>query len=123
MIAADRNTAEIEYAVMLAVLDFQSQFMKSTYQQARVDVSNDVIHITLTKSNTAPAEVRLAQSPESRAPLEEVHAELFRSGEAQLRVKLERALGAAISSVASRLDTAAGTNTITIKLADGACSR
>ncbi|ALA59686.1 Na-translocating system protein MpsC family protein [Nitrospira moscoviensis] len=118
MIGISRNTAEIEYAVMLAVLNFQSQFMKSSYQQARVDVSDDVIHVTLTKTNAIPAEERLAQSPEGRALLEEVHTELFRSGEALLRVELERALGAAISSLSSRLDTAAGTSTITVKLAE-----
>jgi uncharacterized protein YbcI len=118
MIAADRNAAEIEYAVMLAVLDFQSRFMKSAYQQARVHMSGDTIHITLTKNPAVPAEERLAQSPEGRAPREEVHAQLFRSGEALLRTELERVLGAAISSLSSRLDTAAGTNTIIIKLVE-----
>lgn len=118
MIGTSRNTAEIEYAVMLAVLNFQSQFMKSSYQQARVDVSDDVIHITLTKTSTIPGEERLARSPEGRALLEEAHAELFRSGEALLRTELERALGVTIYNLASRLDTAAWTDSITITLAE-----
>lgn len=113
-----RNTADIEYAVMLAVLNFQSQFMKSCYRQARVDVADDVIHVTLTKSSVVAAEGRSGEAPEGRAMVEGTHTELFQSGEALLRAELERVLGVRISHLASRLDTAAGTNSIIIKLAE-----
>jgi NADH:ubiquinone oxidoreductase subunit E len=35
------NIAEIEYAVMLAVLNFQTEFMKSNYSQVQVHVCNE----------------------------------------------------------------------------------
>jgi uncharacterized protein YbcI len=118
MIAAGRNTAELEYAVMLTVLDFQTQFMKSNYRRAQVHVLKDTIEVRLSKTGLVPAEDRLARTPEGRALLEEVHAELFRAGEGLLRELLERALGLKILSLSSRLDASAGTTVIVIILAD-----
>lgn len=116
MIGIRRNAAEIEYAVMLAVLNFQSQFMKSSYRQARVQVGDQAIDVTLTKTATVPAEDSLARTAEGRALLEQVHGELFRSGEALLRDEIERVLNTKVGPITSRLDTAAGITTITIHL-------
>ncbi len=116
MIGTSRNTAEVEYAVMLAVLNFQTQFMKSSYQRARVQVRDDAIDVTLTRTATIPAEDSLARSEEGRDLLEQVHGELFRSGEALLRGEIERALNAKVGAITSRLDAAAGITTITIHL-------
>lgn len=116
MIGTSRNTAEVEYAVMLAVLNFQTQFMKSSYQRARVQVRDGAIDVTLTRTATIPAEDSLARSEEGRDLLEQVHGELFRSGEALLRGEIERALNAKVGAITSRLDAAAGITTITIHL-------
>jgi uncharacterized protein YbcI len=116
MIETSRNTAELEYAVMLAVLNFQSQFLKSCYRQARVQVRNHEIEVTLTKTTTIPAEESLAQTADGRELLEQVHGELFRSGEALLRGEIERVLNAKVGPITSRLDAAAGITTITIHL-------
>lgn len=118
MIEASRNTAEIEYAVMLAVLDFQTEFMKSNYARADVRVSGDRLHVTLTRTGPIPAEDLLAQSPDGRALLEQVHGALFHSGETQLRRRIELALGVKVESLSSRLDTVAGMITIDIGLAE-----
>lgn len=117
MIGVSRNTAEIEYAVMLAVLNFQTEFMKSHYARAKVHIFDDVIEVVLTKTTTIPAEQGLAQSPGGRALLLEVQAELFRSGEWILRTELERILRVRIQSMSSGLDAISGTTTVTIKLA------
>jgi uncharacterized protein YbcI len=117
MVGISRNSAEVEYAAIVAVLDFESRFMKSSYQQARVDITNEAIHLTLTKTHGIAAKERLAESPKGRALLEEAHAELFRSGEPLLRRELQRVLGVTVSSLASRLDAEAGTNSIIITLA------
>lgn len=116
MLTTSTNRAEIEYAAMLAVLDFQSHFMKSTYRQARVLVRDHAIDVTLTKTAAVPAEERLARTAEGRELLEQVHGELFRSGEALLRSEIERVLNAKVGPITSRLDTAAGITTITIHL-------
>lgn len=40
------NKAEIEYAVMLAVLDFQTEFMKSSYSHVQAHVYDELIDVT-----------------------------------------------------------------------------
>lgn len=118
MIGVIKNKAEIEYAVMLAVLNFQTEFMKSRYNQAHVHVSDRIIEVLLTRSATIPAEERLGESAEGRALLHQVHAELFKAGASLLRNDLERALAVKIQDICSRLDTVAGTNVITITLTE-----
>ena len=41
------NKAEVEYAVMLAVLDFHTEFMKSNYAHVQVQMQDGVIEVTL----------------------------------------------------------------------------
>jgi uncharacterized protein YbcI len=113
-----RNKADVEYSVMLAVLNFQTEFMKSSYTRAQVHIIGDVIEVTLARSASTPAEVRLAQSPEGRALLQQVHVALFKPGESLLREDLERALGAKIQHIFTGLDTISGTNTMIIRLAE-----
>lgn len=115
MIGLSRNVAEIEYAVMLAVLNFQTQFMKSTYQRASVQMHDQAIEVTLTRTAAIPAEDSLAQTAKGRELLEQVHGELFRSGEDLLRTELGKALQMKVKAITSRLDAAAGTTTITIR--------
>ena len=113
-----RNKADVEYSVMLAVLNFQTEFMKSSYTRAQVHIIGDVIEVTLARSASTPAEVRLAQSPEGRALLQQVHVALFKPGESLLREDLERALGAKIQHIFTGLDTISGTNTMIIRLVE-----
>ena len=113
-----RNKADVEYSVMLAVLNFQTEFMKSSYTRAQVHIFGDVIEVTLARSASTPAEVRLAQSPEGRALLQQVHVALFKPGESLLREDLERALGAKIQHIFTGLDTISGTNTMIIRLVE-----
>lgn len=116
MIGSTLNTAEIEYAVMLAVLNFETEFMKSHYTRAKIQLHDTLIEVTLTTATPIPAEDRLAESPQGRALLQQSHAELFRSGHLLLKQRLDRDLGLKIDQLFSHLDAVAGTNTIIIKL-------
>jgi len=118
MIGTSLNKAEVEYAVMLAVLNFQTEFMKSHYTRAQVRLVEDLIEVTLTRAASIPAEDRLAQTAEGRALLQQVYTSLFMSGESLLRERLERELGVRVGHLFTHLDTTAGTSTIIIKLAD-----
>lgn len=115
---SDRNIADAEYVVMLAVLDFQTEFLKSHYNHARVHIHEQRIEVVLTRSSSIPAEEQLAQSPEGRTLLEQVHGALFKTGESLLRDKLEACLGMKTCHIASRLDLRSHTNTIIIQLAE-----
>jgi uncharacterized protein YbcI len=115
---SDRNQADAEYAVMLTVLNFQTEFMKSHYNHARVQIHDRTIEVVLTRSAFVPAEEQLAQSPEGRTLLEQVHAELFKTGQSLLRADLEQGLGVKIHHIESRMDMQSRTNTITIQLAE-----
>lgn len=117
MKCAGRSKAEIEYAVMLAVLNFQTEFMKSTYTRAQVHVSDHIIEVTLTRSASIPAEERLAQSQEGRALLEQVYTALFKSGESLLRAELEKGLGVKVHQIFVDFDVLSGTHTILFRLA------
>ena len=118
MIGITLNNAEIEYAVMLAVLNFETEFMKSHYTRANVHLHDTLIEITLTTAAPIPAENRLAESPQGRALLQQSHAELFKSGHHLLKQRLERDLGLKIDQLFSHLDAVAGTNTVIIKLSE-----
>ncbi len=111
------NKAEIEYAVMLAVLNFQTEFMKSHYTRAQVHVVEDLIEVVLTKTTSIPAEDHLARSAHGRTVLQQANHALFVSGEPWLRERLEQALGIKVHHVLSQMDSMGGTTTIVIKLA------
>jgi len=116
VIGASVNKAEVEYAVMLAVLDFQTEFMKSNYSRVQVQVLDELIEVTLTRSAPIPAEEELAKSPGGRTPLRQFHQAMFDSCRELLRVKIERAIGAKIESIISALDLTAGKSTLRIRL-------
>ncbi|GEM_PF-844265 len=118
MKCAARTKAEIEYTVMLAVLNFQTEFMKSTYTRAQVHISDHIIEATLTRSASVPAEERLAQSQEGRALLEQVYTALFKSGEALLRAEIEKRLGVKVHQIFVDFDVLSGAHTILFRLAE-----
>lgn len=59
---AATNKAEIEYAVMLAVLNFQTEFMKCAYSNVQTHVVDELIHVRLVRTVPIPAEQELARS-------------------------------------------------------------
>lgn len=116
MIGAGFNTAEVEYAVMLAVLNFQTEFMKSHYSRVQVQVFDELIEVILTRSAPIPAEEELAKSPGGRTLLRQFHQAMFDACRDLLRAKIERAIGAKIESIISEFDLTAGKSTVLIKL-------
>lgn len=114
----NRTRADTEYTVILAVLNFQTEFMKCHYTHAEVHIDDRLIEVLLTRSTGIPAEEQSALSPEGRILLEQVHQELFKTGRSLLQGELERRLGINIHSIVSRLDLEARTNTIVIHLAE-----
>lgn len=116
MIGAGVNKAEVEYAVMLAVLDFQTEFMKSQYSRVRVQVFDKLIEVTLTRSAPIPAEEELAKSPGGQILLRQFHQAIFDSCRDLLRTKIERVIGAKVENIISDLDLTAGKSTLFIKL-------
>lgn len=115
MIGAGVNKAEVEYAVMLAVLNFQTEFMKSHYSRVQVQVFDELIEVTLTRSAPIPAEEELAKSPGGRTLLRQFHQAMFDSCRDLLRTKIERAIGAKVESIISDLDLTAGKSTLLIR--------
>lgn len=116
MIGSKLNPAETEYAIMLAALNFQTEFMKSRHTAARVRLHDQLIEIILTGIASVPAETCLAETPEGRALLQQSYTELFRAGEPILRRRLERDLGIAITHIVGHLDPMNGTTTIFVQL-------
>jgi uncharacterized protein YbcI len=115
VIGAGVNKAEVEYAVMLAVLNFQTEFMKSHYSRVRVQVFDELIEVTLTQGAPIPAEEELAKSPGGRTLLRQFHQAMFDSSRDLLRAKIERAIGAKVESIISDLDLTAGKSTLLIR--------
>lgn len=109
------NKAEVEYAVMLAVLEFQTEFMKSNYSRVQVQVFDELIEVTLTRNAPIPAEEELAKSPGGQTLLRQFHQALFDSCRELLRAKIERAIGAKVESIISDLDLTAGKSTLLIR--------
>ena len=116
MIGTGINKAEVEYAVMLAVLDFQTDFMKANYSRVQVQVFDELIEVSLTRSAPIPAEEELAKSPRGQTLLRQFHQAMFDSCRELLRVKIERAIGAKVESIISDLDLTAGKSTLIIRL-------
>lgn len=110
------NKAEIEYAVMLAVLDFQTEFMRSNYSQVQAQVYDELIYVTSARTTSIPAEKELARSAEGHKLLRRFHRALFDSCQHVLQGRLEQAIGARIQNIVTDLDPEEGRNTLVIKL-------
>lgn len=112
------NKAEIEYAIMLAVLDFQTEFMKSAYSQVQAYVYDDLIYVTLARSTSIPAEQELARSPEGHELLCRFHRSMFDSCQHVLQDRIEQAIGAKIHSIVNDLHPIEGRSMILIRLCE-----
>ena len=111
-----RSTADLEYAVMLAILNFHTEFMKSNYSHVQVQLADDVINATITRNNAVPAEARLAQSEEGRALLRQVHEAMFTSCQDVLMERIESVVGRRVRTMVTSLDPVSGRSSITIRL-------
>lgn len=111
-----RNKADVEYAVMLAVLNFQKDFIRSPYSHIQVQLRQNLIEVSLTRSAPIPAEERLAQTEDGRAQLKQMHQALFAAGQHILKTQLTHILGEHIAELVTDLDPLSGKNTIVIRL-------
>lgn len=110
------NKAEIEYAVMLAVLDFQTEFMKSSYSRVQAYVFDELIYVSSVRSASIPAEKELARSPEGHELLRRFHRAMFDSCQHLLQSRIEQAIGVKVQNIVTDLDPEAGLSTVVIKL-------
>lgn len=110
-----RNKADVEYAVMLAVLNFQKKFMQSNYSHVQVQLLENQIVVDLTRTAPIPAAERLAQTQEGQAQLRQMHQSLFTAGQDILKKQLEEILGRKISEMVTDLEPLSGKNTIVIR--------
>ena len=113
-----RNKADIEYAVMLAVLNFQKEFLQSRYSHLQVCLSENLIEVDQTRTVQIPAEERLAQTQEGLAQLKQMHQSLFTAGQDILKTQLEAILGGTIYEMVTDLDPLSGKNTLVIRFND-----
>ena len=111
-----RNKADVEYAVMLAVLSFQKEFIQSNYSHIQVQLLENLIEVDLTRTTSIPAEAQLAQSQEGQAQLRQMHQALFSAGQDILKKQLEEILDRTINEMVTDLEPLSGKNTIVIKL-------
>jgi uncharacterized protein YbcI len=110
------NKAETEYAVMLAVLNFQAEFMKSPYSHVQAYVYDEPIYVTSTRNVSISAEKELTRSPEGHDLLRRFHRAMYDSCQILLQTRLEQAIGVKIQSIVTDLDPEAGRSTLVIKL-------
>jgi uncharacterized protein YbcI len=111
-----RTKADIEYAVMLTVLNFQKEFMQSHYSHLQVQLLKNLIEVNLTRTAPIPAEQLLAQTQEGQAQLRQMHQALFTAGQDILKKQLEEILGGTIDEMVADLEPLSGKSTIVIKL-------
>ena len=116
--SSTRNKADVEYAVMLAVLNFQKEFMQSHYSHLQVRLRENLIEVDLTRTAPIPAEERLAQTQEGRAQLRQMHQALFTAGQDILKKQLEEILGGKIYEMVTDLEPLSGKNTLVIRFND-----
>jgi hypothetical protein len=64
-----RTKADIEYAVILTVLNFQMEFLQSHYSLIQVWLRENLLEVNLTRTAPIPAEQLLAQTQEGRDQL------------------------------------------------------
>ncbi|HSE57472.1 MAG TPA: Na-translocating system protein MpsC family protein [Nitrospiraceae bacterium] len=114
------SQADIEYAVMLAILDFYTEWMQVTCSHVQVEMSEDVIRVTVTRARLAPAEQRLAQLQEGRSLLQRVHEAVFKACQDELRRRLELAVKTGVKETVASLDATTGRSEITITLGEPA---
>ena len=111
-----RNKTDVEYAVMLAVLNFQREFLQSNYSHVQVQLLENLIVVDLTRTASIPAEERLAQTEEGRSQLRQMQQALFTAGQDILKKLLEEILDRKISEMVTDLEPLSGRNTIVIRL-------
>jgi uncharacterized protein YbcI len=111
-----RNKADIEYAVMLAVLNFQKEFMQSNYSLIQVWLRESLIEVDLTRTAPIPAEQLLAQTQEGSDQLRRMYQALFTAGQDILKKQLEEILDRKINEMVTDLEPLSGKNTIVIRL-------
>lgn len=116
MASVATNKAEIEYAVILTVLDFQAEFLKSACSQVQAFVYDELIYVTAARSVSIPAEKELARSPEGHDLLRRFHRAMYDSCRHVLQTRLEQAITVKIDTIVTDLDPEAGTSTFVIKL-------
>lgn len=110
-----RTKADIEYAVMLAVLNFQKEFMQSNYSHVQVQLLENLIVVDLTRTAPIPAEERLAQSQEGRSQLRQMQRALFAAGQDILKNQLEEILDRKIFEMLTDVEPLSGKYTIVIR--------
>jgi uncharacterized protein YbcI len=111
-----RNKADVEYAVMLAVLNFQREFLQSNYSHVQVQLLENLIVVDLTRTTQIPAEERLAQTEEGQSQLRQMQQALFTAGQDILKKQLEEILDRKISEMITDAEPLSGRNTIVIRL-------
>ena len=110
-----RTKADIEYAVMLAVLNFQKEFIQSNYSHLQVQLLENLIEVDLTRTAPIPAEQLLAKTQEGQAQLRQMHQALFTAGRDILKKQLEQILGGTIDEMVTDLEPLSGKSTIVIR--------
>jgi len=110
-----KTKADIEYAVMLTVLNFQKDFMQSHYSHLQVRIFDNVIEVDLNRTSPIPAEQLLAQTQEGRAQLRQMQQALFTAGQDILKKQLEEILGRKIYEMVTDLEPLSGKNTMVIR--------
>ncbi|SPP65964.1 Na-translocating system protein MpsC family protein [Nitrospira lenta] len=108
--------ADVEYSIMLAVLNFQKDFMQSNYSHIQVRFVKNTIEVDLTRTSPIPAEERLAQTQEGCIQLREMHQALFATGQDRLQKELTEILGEHIYELRTDLDPPTGKSTMVINL-------
>jgi uncharacterized protein YbcI len=121
MTPASRNKADIEYSIMLVVLNFQKEFMQANYSHVQVRMSENRVEVDLTRTAPIPAEERLAQTQEGRAQLRQMHQALFAASQDILRGQLEELLGGKIYEMRTDLDPISGKSMILIRINEAIC--
>jgi uncharacterized protein YbcI len=116
MASALTNKAEMEYAVMLAVLNFHAEFMKAHYSSIHVHVCDELIEVALAKTTSIPAENQLARSTEGRALLRQFYQAMFDSCQSFLCKRIEDAIGGKVQNLIADFDPSAGRTTLIIRL-------
>jgi uncharacterized protein YbcI len=113
-----QSQTDLEYGVMLALLNFHSEYLRSNYAHVSIDMTQDVIKATLTKTELVPAEERLAQTEQGRTLLQQVHAAMVASCAEVLKDRLARVLGRNVSEILPNLDPLTRRSHLLIRLDD-----
>ena len=118
MMSASKNVADLEYAIMLAMLNFQDEYLKTKGSRAQVRVLGELIEVTLTRTAPIPAEERLARSPEGLALLRQFHHAVFDSCRSVLQERIQHVLGTKVHNIVTDIDPIAGKSTIVVRLVE-----